>query len=191
MAFQKSINKRPMYDENGAVIGYTGTLGTGISGERSDTTPMASRTKTLDADAKYGYIAKGGLITTPKEGVRPGASIANGLDVAANTAVNIATKGHFFVELELAAKRAIAEGATLEADSTDGGALSISAVAGTPGSNKKIYAKVLDAVPYTAPVAESGTPGQQGYTAPVAEKGAEQFRAANGKFYVTVNVELV
>ena len=64
-------------------------------------------------------------------------------------------------------------------------------MAGTPGSNKKIYAKVLDAVPYTAPVAESGTPGQQGYVAPVAEKGAEQFRAANGKFYVTVNVELV
>lgn len=195
MAFQKEIRKRPMYNAAGTYIGSEAALASGVPGERADMAPTVAAPFTTTAAVKYGQIANGGLVVHPKEGVRYGGSFADGLDVAVGTVVAVATKGHFWVELVLDSKAAIAKGATLEASTTGGGALSVSATPGTAGSNKTIYAKVLDGIAYTAPVAESGTPGADGYVAPVAEKGAEQFRevtvGASTKYAVIVKVELV
>ena len=116
-----------------------------------------------------------------------GGSFGDGLDVAVGTVVAVATKGHFWVELILDSKAAIAKGATLEASTANGGALSLSATSGTAGSNNTIYAKVLEGVAYTAASGSgsSATP----------EKGGEQFRevAVGGstKYAVLVKVELV
>ena len=191
MAFQTEIRKRPMYAASGAYIGSEAALASGVPGGRADMAPVVAAPFTTTAAVKYGQIANGGLVVNPKEGVRYGGSIADGLDVAIGSTVAVATKGHFWVELVLDSKTAIAKGATLEAPTATGGALTLSATPGTAGSNKTIYAKVLEAVPYTAPVTESGTPGQDGYVAPVAEKGAEQFRVVGTKFAVLVKAELV
>ena len=178
MAFQTEIRKRPMYAASGAYIGSEAALASGVPGGRADMAPVVAAPFTTTAAVKYGQIANGGLVVNPKEGVRYGGSIADGLDVAIGSTVAVATKGHFWVELVLDSKTAIAKGATLEAPTATGGALTLSA-------------KVLEAVPYTAPVTESGTPGQDGYVAPVAEKGAEQFRVVGTKFAVLVKAELV
>lgn len=175
MSVQKNLVKRQVISGSS----LTAALATGIPGERSDTAPVVASTEVLTAASQYGFIAAGGLVINPKEGVRFGNSFADGLAVAANEAVAIATKGHFFVELELAAKAAIAKGATVEASTANGGRLTLSATSGTPGSNNTIYGKVLTPIAYSA--ASGSNP----------ESGAEQFRVENGKFYVVVAVELV
>ena len=150
MALQKSINKRVGYDQAGNAIGSTAALATGISGERCDTAPIVEHSFTLTAASKYGYIADGGLVVNPKEGVRYGGSFADGLDVAAGANVAIATKGHYFLTLLLSSKQAIAKGATVEATTATGGELTLSATSGTAGAGKTIYGKVLEPIAYTA-----------------------------------------
>lgn len=183
MALQKSINKRVGYDQAGNAIGSTAALATGISGERCDTAPIVEHSFTLTAASKYGYIADGGLVVNPKEGVRYGGSFADGLDIAAGTNVAIATKGHYFLTLVLSSKQAIAKGATVEATTATGGELTLSATSGTAGSGKTIYGKVLEPIAYTA--ASTG----------VDEKGAEQFKivkvSGTDKYAITVKIELV
>lgn len=185
MALQKTIIKVQGYDSTGAVVGRTAGLATGIPGERCDMTPVAILPHLTTAATKYGYIVDNGLVVNPKEGVRYARDIADSLDIAAGTNVSLATMGHFFVEVIVPSMQAIAKGATLEADSTNGGALTLSATSGTAGSGKTIRAKVLQPVVYAA---ASGTAGSAGY---VPEKGRENFKAVSGGYSVIVRAELV
>ena len=169
MSVQKSIITRTGYDSTGKACGATATLATGIPGERCDTAPIVEKKVVATAATKYGAFYDGGLVVNPKEGVRFGGSFADGLDIAANTPVSVATKGHYFVEIVVAAKQAIAKGAKVYADAN-----------GLPSltENGTAMATVLEGVDWAA---KSGD---------AAEKGAEFFRAVTGGYGVIVKVEL-
>lgn len=203
---QKKIQKRNVFDATGSFMGATAALATGIPGEKCDTAPSVEHTYTTASATKYGNYADGGIVVNPKEGVRYGGSIADGLDVAAGTNVTVATKGHFFLKVKVgAAKAAIAKGASLYQSSGE---------IQTASAGSAI-AKVLEAVSYPAAYATASTyntgdrvsKDNATYTAkedsvtgtwdaskwnkdPV-EVGGDQFTLESSNYYVIVKAELV
>ena len=176
MSVQTKINKRPMFDANGAGIGSEAALAMGIPGSRYDMHFMAGHAIVTTAATKYGYMLDDGMVAFPKEGVRYGGGIADSLDIAAGTAVTIVTKGHFLAKINVGtSKAAVAKGASLY--KTAAGEITTVST-----NNTAIAAKPILAAPYTAASGSgsSATP----------EKGAEQFTTDGTNWFVVLPIEL-
>ena len=176
MSVQTKINKRPMFDANGAGIGSEAALATGIPGSRADMHYIAAHPFVTTAATKYGYMADDGLVVNPKEGVRYGGGIDGGLDIAVGTTVTIATKGHFFAKINVGtSKAAVLKGATLYR--TPAGEITTVST-----GNTAITAKPYVGASYTAASGSgaSATP----------EKGAEQFSTDGTNWFVVLPIEL-
>ena len=168
MSVQTKLNKRPMFDANGAGIGSEAALAMGIPGSRADMHYMAAHPFVTTAATKYGYMADDGMVVFPKEGVRYGGGFADSLDVAEGTAVTIATKGHFFAKINVGtSKAAVAKGASLY--KTSAGEITTVST-----SNTAISAKPIVSAAYTAS----------------PEKGAEQFTTDGTNWFVVLPIEL-
>lgn len=168
MSVQTKINKRPFYNAAGECIGATGALGRGVPGTRADAHFIAAHAATLTADSKYGYWFEDGLVVNPTEGVRYGGGTADSLAIKTGTPVTVATKGHWFVAVNVGAtKAALAKGAKLY--KTAAGEITTAST-----GNTETALKVLEAVEY------SSSP----------EKGAEQFSTDGTNYFVVVPVEL-
>ena len=168
MSVQTKINKRPFYNAAGEAIGATGALGRGVPGTRADAHFIAAHAATLTADSKYGYWFDDGLVVNPTEGVRYGGGTADSLAIKSGTPVTIATKGHWFVAVNVgSAPAALAKGAKLY--KTAAGEITTAS-----SGNTEAPLKVLEAVAY-----DNST-----------KKGAEQFSTDGSNYFVVVPVEL-
>lgn len=215
---QTEIKKRPFYDANGSEIGCEAALAMGIPGEFADDAPQVVHAVVPTADTAYGRFLDDGVVVNPKTGVRFGGGLADSLAIKAGTAgIEVATKGHVFIELCVGtSKAAVAKGATIYRDSAG---KFTTASSGNTNSNYKLLTPVrYKAAPTASAFSASSTYAVGAYvtkdgkiykcvqaiTSAAAwdgedwtevgrlpdEQGAENFKLVDGKYYTIVKIEL-